>query len=246
MSGAASFGRVVATRAASETRLTMRRGENVLAMVGVPAAALAFFATIGSSGGSRSIETLLPGVLALALVASGLVNLGIATAFERGYGVLKRLGGSPLGRDGLITAKLAVVGVIAMVQVAALMALAVVLGWQPGPDASIVAVLVTVLVGSAAFAAIGLLLAGTLRPEATLVVANTLFLVALLLGGVLVPLGELPETLATIALISPVGALAEAFRAALGDGAGFVGDLAIVAVWGTIGLLGASRTFRWD
>ena len=223
MSLAASFGRVVATRAASETRLTLRRGENLLAMVGLPAAALAFFATIGSGGGSRSIETLLPGVLALALVASGLVNLGIATAFERGYGVLKRLGGSPLGRDGLITAKLAVVGVIALVQVAVLIILAIVLGWQPGPEVSVVAVGATVVIGSAAFAAIGLLLAGTLRPEATLVVANTLFLVALLLGGVLVPLGELPEPLATIALISPVGALAEAFRVALGDGAGSLG-----------------------
>ena len=246
MSLAASFGRVVATRAASETRLTLRRGENLLAMIGLPAAALAFFATIGSGGGSRSIETLLPGVLALALVASGLVNLGIATAFERGYGVLKRLGGSPLGRDGLITAKLAVVGVIALVQVAALIVLAVVLGWQPGPDASVVTVGATVVVGSATFAAIGLLLAGTLRPEATLVVANTVFLVALLLGGVLVPLGELPEPIATIALISPVGALAEAFRVALGDGAGSLGHLAIVGAWGAIGLLGAIRTFRWD
>ncbi len=246
MSRTAPFGRVVATRAASETRLTLRRGENVLAMVGLPAAALAFFATIGSGGGSRGIETLLPGVLALALVASGLVNLGIATAFERGYGVLKRLGGSPLGRDGLITAKLVVVGVIALVQVAALIALAVVLGWRPGPDASVLALVVTVVVGSATFAAIGLLLAGALRPEATLVVANTVFLVALLLGGVLLPIADLPEPLAAIALISPVGALAEAFSAALGQGASVVGSLAVVAIWGALGLLGAIRTFRWD
>ena len=202
---------------------------------------------IGSGGGSRSIETLLPGVLALALVASGLVNLGIATAFERGYGVLKRLGGSPLGRDGLITAKLAVVGVIALVQVAVLIVLAHRPGlatrsggvgggsrWRPS------------LVGSAAFAAIGLLLAGTLRPEATLVVANTLFLVALLLGGVLVPLGELPEPLATIALISPVGALAEAFRVALGSGGELSAITSRSSARGAWRPGGAARTFRWE
>jgi ABC-2 type transport system permease protein len=241
-----SFARIVATRATTEARLTARRGENLLAMVVLPAVVLAFFATIGSGGGSRSIETLLPGVLALALVASGLVNLGIATAFERGYGVLKRLGGSPLGRDGLIAAKLAVVGVVGLAQVAALVALAVALGWRPEPGASVVAILVTLVVGSATFAAIGLFMAGTLRPEATLVVANTLFLVALLLGGVLVPIADLPEPLATIALISPVGALAEAFRAALGDGAGVGGHLAVVAAWGVLAAFGAIRTFRWD
>jgi ABC-2 type transport system permease protein len=246
VSRSASLGRVVAARIASETRLTARRGENILAMVGLPAAALAFFATIGSGGGSRSVEALLPGVLALALVASGLVNLGIATAFERGYGVLKRLGGSPLGRDGLIAAKLSVVGGIAVVQVAGLIGLAIVLGWEPRPGASVVAVVTTVGFGSGAFAALGLLLAGTLRPEATLVVANTLFVVPLILGGVLVPLGDLPGPLHTVALASPFGALAEAFRAALGGAAGFAGHLAIVAVWGGIGLIGAIRTFRWE
>ena len=245
MSQAAAFPRLVTTQAAAEARLTLRRGENLLAMVVLPAAALWVLGSLVPGG--RSLESVLPGVLALALVASGLVNLAIATGYERGYGVLKRLGGSPLGRDGLLAAKLGVVGVIALIQVVALIGLATVMGWRPGPGGwSVVAVLVALLVGSATFASIGLLLAGTLRPEATLVVANVLFLVALVLGGVLVPVPDLPAPLETVAILSPIGALAEAFRAALGAGGDYLTSLAVVAIWGIMAAVGAIRLFRWD
>jgi ABC-2 type transport system permease protein len=244
VSGPASVARLVKTQAGVEGRVTLRRGENLLAMVVLPAAALWVLGSLVSSG--RSLETLLPGVLALALVASGLVNLAIATGFERGYGVLKRLGGSPLGRDGLIAAKLAVVGVIALLQVVALIALAAAMGWQAGQGASAVAVLAALLLGSATFASIGLLLAGTLRPEATLVVANVLFLGALVLGGVVVPVRDLPGPLSSVALASPVGALAEAFRAALGSGGDYLVSLGVVVAWGLVAAAATTRTFRWD
>jgi ABC-2 type transport system permease protein len=240
-----SFGRLVATQAAVEARLTARRGENLLAMVVLPAAALAVFGALGSAGG-RSIATLLPGVLALALVASGLVNLGIATAFERGYGVLKRLGGSPLGRDGLIAAKIAIVSVVAVLQVAALLTLAVAIGWRPASGASLIEIAIAVLIGSATFSSLGLLIAGTLRSEAALVVANVVFLAALPLAGIPIALEELPSPLTTLALASPVGALAAAFGAALGDGAGFLASLGTVAAWGVVAAILTSRTFRWD
>jgi ABC-2 type transport system permease protein len=245
MSRPAPLLRSVAAQVGVEARLTVRRGENLLAMIGLPVAALALFGTLGVAGG-RSLETLVPSVLALALVASGLVNLGIATGFERGYGVLKRLGGSPLGRDGLIAAKVVVVGVIAVLQVVALVALALAIGWRPASDASVSLLGLALVVGSATFSSLGLLIAGMLRAEATLVLANVLFLVALLLGGVLVPLEELPAPLATLALASPVGALADAFRAALGGGAGYLASLAIVAAWGLVAAVLTSRTFRWD
>lgn len=245
MSQPAALPRLVATQAAAEARLTLRRSENLLAVVVLPAAALWVLGSLVPGG--RSLESALPGVLALALVASGLVNLAIATGYERGYGVLKRLGGSPLGRDGLLAAKLGVVGVIALIQVVALIGLATVMGWRPGPGGwSVVAVLVALLVGSATFASIGLLLAGTLRPEATLVVANVLFLVALVLGGVLVPVPDLPATLETVAVLSPIGALAEAFRAALGAGGDYLTSLAVVAIWGIVAAVGAIRLFHWD
>jgi len=250
MSGPAGFGRAVRAQALMEARLTARRGESLLAMIGLPAAALIFFGLVGPSAG-RDPTVLLPAVLALAIVASGLVNLGIATAYERGHGVLKRLGGSSLGREGLLVAKLAVVAAIAVVQVMALVALAAVaLGWRPGPDGSVigvvVAVAVTTLIGASAFAGLGLLIAGTVRPEAALVLANALFLVALMLGGVLVPVQDLPGPLASIAGLLPVGALTEAFRASLGSGGSLATNLGIVAAWGLAALAGAARTFRWE
>ena len=246
MSNAAAFGGLVAAQAAVEGRLTLRRGENVLAMVVLPAAALWFLGSL--PGTTRTVDSILPGVLALALVASGLVNLGIATGFERNYGVLKRLGGSPLGRDGLLVAKLLVVAVIGVSQVILLIALAVAMGFRLGPDASAIALTVALGLGSVTFSALGLLLAGTLRAEATLVVANVLFLVALILGGVLVPLSELPAPLATIAHLSPVGALADAFGAALGiqgSNGGLV-DAGVVLIWGIAAVVATVRLFRWD
>lgn len=244
MNGPASFGRLVSAQAAVEARLTLRRGENLLAMIILPAAALWFLGSL--PGATRTVDSILPGVLALALVASGLVNLAIATGFERGYGVLKRLGGSPLGRDGLLVAKLVVVAVIGFGQVVVLIALAVAMGFRPGPDASPLLSVLALGLGSATFSALGLLLAGTLRAEATLVVANVLFLVALVLGGVLFPLAQLPAALQAIALASPVGALAELFRCALGFGGSYVPNAAIVGAWGVAAALATTRLFRWD
>jgi ABC-2 type transport system permease protein len=244
MSAPAPFGRLVAAQAVVEGRLTLRRGENLLAMVILPAAALWFLGSL--PGTTRTVESILPGVLALAIVASGLVNLAIATGFERGYGVLKRLGGSPLGRDGLLVAKLVVVAVIGVAQVILLIALAMAMGFRPGSDASPAALVAATVLGSATFSALALLLAGTLRAEATLVVANVLFLASLVLGGVLVPLANLPDALQTVALLSPVGALAELFRCALGFGGSVFENAVVVAGWGVGAALAAARYFRWD
>jgi len=227
-----------------EARLTARRGENLLAMIGIPLAVLLFVALFVSVRGAY--DALLPGTLAIAIVASGLVNLGIATAYERGYGVLKRLGGSPLERSGLVAAKLTVVVAIGLVQVVALAGLAAVLGWRPEPDVSVLAVALTTVLGSAAFAGLGLAIAGTLRPEAALVVANVLFLLAIGFGGGLVPITDLPAPLPTVLRLLPVGALGEAFAAALGSGTSLMAPLAILGAWAVASFALAVRTFRWD
>lgn len=245
MSGPASWPRTVLVQARTEARLTARRGENLLAMVGIPVGVLLFVGTVIRPRGA--VEVTLPGTLAVAILASGLVNLGIATAYERGYGVLKRLGGSPLGRSGLVAAKVGVVVAIALAQVVALVAVATLaLGWHAGPGASAIAVVVTTLLGAAAFAGLGLTLAGTVRPEAALVGANVLFLLALGFGGALVPISDLPGPVATVVRLLPVGALADAFGAALGSGADLARPLAVAAGWAAVAVIAAARTFRWD
>ncbi len=228
-----------------EARLTGRRGENLLAMVAIPIAVLLFVGWfVVPTGG---VGTALPGTLSIAVLAGCLVNLGIATAYERSYGVLKRLGGSPLGRSGLVAAKAGIVLAIAIAQVAGLLLVAaLVLGWRPGPELNVPALAVATVLGAVAFAGLGLLIAGTLRPEAALVIANVLFLLALVLAGALVPLDELPDGVATVARLLPTGALTEAFAVALGSGGDAARPLTVLAAWAAIAVTAAARLFRWD
>ena len=223
-------------QATMELRLTARRGENVLVTIVIPVAVLLFFATAGivPTGVGDPVDFLLPGTLALAVIATSLVNLGIATAYERNYGVLKRLGGSPLTRGGLLTAKMGTVLVVEIAQVVLLVVIAAgVLGWSAGSGASIPVFIVSLLLGTAAFAGLGLLMAGALRAEATLALANGLFIAFLLLGGIVLPVSHLPDPLAAIAPWLPAAALADAFRAALGAGdVDLARSLAVLAVVG--------------
>jgi ABC-2 type transport system permease protein len=233
-----------------ELRLTARRGENVLVTIVIPVVVLLFFASVSvlPTGAARPVDFLLPGTLALAVIATSLVNLGIATAYERQYGVLKRLGGSPLTRGGLLAAKMGTVLVVEIAQVVLLVAIAALaLGWTPGPGASLAAFTASLVLGTLAFAGLGLLLAGALRAEATLALANGLFIAFLLLGGIVVPVSQLPAPLATVASVLPAAALADAFRVAFGSGTGEIGPpLLILAAWGVVTVVGAARTFRWE
>jgi ABC-2 type transport system permease protein len=232
-----------------ELRLTARRGENVLVTIVITAVVLVFFASFGVLAGSsgRPVDFLLPGSIALAIVATSLVNLGIATAYERHYGVLKRLGGSPLTRGGWLTAKVVAVLAVELAQVVLLVAIAgLVLGWRLPAGASFALLAVVLLLGTVAFAGLGLLLAGTLRAEATLALANALFLASVLVGGIVLPVDELPAPLATVAAILPAAALSDALRAALGTGGDALGPLAILLVWGAAAAALAARTFRWE
>lgn len=234
---------------AVELRLTARRGENVLVTILIPVAVLLFFASVDvvDTANEPAVDFLLPGTLALAVIATGLVNLGIATAYERSYGVLKRLGGSPLTRTNLVAAKIGAVLVIEVIQAILLISIGwLVLGWRPGPDASAALFLAILALGTLTFAGLGLLLAGTLRAEATLALANGLFLATMLLGGIVVPLHRLPEPVATVAAWFPGAALAEGFGIALGGSGDALAAMGILAAWGIATAGFAIRTFRWE
>jgi ABC-2 type transport system permease protein len=247
VSAPATLPRMVAAQAGMELRLTARRGENLFVTLVLPAALLAFFASVPvlPSEGTSAVAFLLPGTLGLAIIATAFVNLGIATAFERGYGVLKRLGGSPLPRSGLLAAKVAAVVVVEAAGVVILLVVAVVLGWRPEPGIS-PAVIAAAVLGTFTFASLGLLLAGALRPEATLAIANALFVLFLLVGGVILPISRLPEPLATVARALPSGALTDALRAGFTGTGDVVVPLVVLAAWGIVGALVAARTFRWE
>ena len=236
-------------QAAVELRLTARRGENVLVTVIIPAVVLVFFASVDLLPVSAGppVGFLLPGSLALAVIATSLVNLGISTAYERSYGVLKRLGGSPLTRANLVAAKIAAILALELLQVVLLVTIAsLVLGWSPPQGTAPALVAVTLLLGTLAFAGLGLLLAGALRAETTLALGNALFLVALLLGGIILPVDHLPGPLAAVAPWLPAAALSDAFRAALGSGGEVLRPVAVLTGWGIASVAITVRTFRWE
>lgn len=253
VSRAAPVSRAILALTALELRLLARRGENVLATIVIPVAVLLFFA--GTSViplAARPVDFLLPGSIALGIIAAGLVNLGIATAYDRTYGVLKRLGGSPLPRWGLIVAKVLAVGVLEAVQVVILVVVAVLaFGWTPGPDWSPLLLVTALVLGTAAFAGLGLLLAGTLRAEATLALANGLFLAFLMLGGIILPIDHLPDFLQAIAAALPASALSVLLRAALDSGGAGAAvsvpePLWVLSAWAAFAVLLAARRFRWE
>ncbi|HEY7937006.1 MAG TPA: ABC transporter permease [Candidatus Limnocylindrales bacterium] len=250
LSNAAPARQATLAQLGMELRLTARRGENLFVIVVLPLILLIFFALVPAltPNTPKPIDFLLPGILALAVISTSLVNLSIATAFERSYGVLKRLGGSPLPRAGLVAAKIGAVIVVEVLQVALLTGVAVALfGWAPGAGASIAVVIAAFGLGTLAFGGLGLLMAGTLRAEGTLAAANGLFLVLLLLGGVILPVDHLPGLLADLARVLPASALSDAYRIGLGSASGgALPSLLVLLGWGAIASLLAARSFRWE
>src|SRR5579883_1737473 len=247
-SRAASFGAQVAAQTRVELLLTLRRGESVLITLIVPVVLLIFFASLNiiPTSTGKAVDFLLPGMLALAVMATGMVSLGIATAYERYYGVLKRLGSSPLPRSGLIIAKVISVLALEVIQIIVLVGVAILFyGWRP--IGSPLLALLVMAIGTITFSALGLAMAGGLRAEATLAGANALYLLFLLLGGGILPLNHLPAPLAAFAQILPAAALTQALQASLTNGAAFPSfALTILVAWAIVILLVAIKTFRWE
>ncbi|MFL6137832.1 MAG: ABC transporter permease [Frankiaceae bacterium] len=237
---------------ATELGLTLRRGESVLLTLVIPLGLLATFtllpivaaADVGRGTAARA-GFFVPGVVALAVMSTAFTGQAIATGYERQYGVLKLLGATPLPRWVLLTAKTAAVCAVEILQVALVLLLGVALGWRAHGSAA--GVLALVVLGTAAFSGLGLLMAGTLRAEVTLAAANLVWFALLVLGGVLFPVTYFGATAGRLLEALPMAALADALRAVLRDGAAPPPhDLATLAGWGVGGLAVAAALFRWE
>ena len=238
--------RALVAQARAETLLQLRRGENLVVTLAIPLGILVFFAKVDaiSTDFAHPVDFLVPGVLSLAVMASAMVSLGIATGFERRYGVLKRLGTTPLSRGGLLVAKTATVLALELLQILLVVAVGIAIGWHV--PAGIIPAVGLLLVGTVAFTGIGMLMAGTLRAEATLAAANGLFLVLLFLGGMAYPLAKLPTPIQDFAKALPAAALSETVRSVLTPQAFPVGELAVLVAWAIAAPLLAARYFRWE
>ncbi|MFF3347969.1 ABC transporter permease [Streptomyces sp. NPDC002779] len=245
--GAAPLPRMIMAQAALETRMLLRNGEQLLLTVIIPTLLLVLFSTVDivDTGEGEAVDFLAPGILALAVMSTAFTGQAIATGFERRYGVLKRLAASPLPRWGLMTAKTLSVLVTEVLQVLLVTVIAFTLGWDP--QGSPAAVVLLLILGTAAFSGLGLLMAGTLPAEATLAAANLVFLLLLLGGGVVVPLDRFPDAAQDVLGLLPIAALSDGLRDVLRHGTGMPwADLGILAVWAVAGLAAAGKFFRWE
>ncbi|WP_405874103.1 MULTISPECIES: ABC transporter permease [unclassified Streptomyces] len=245
--GAAPLPRMIAAQAVLETKMLLRNGEQLLLTAVIPTLLLVLFSSVDivDTGTGKSVDFLTPGILALAVMSTAFTGQAIATGFERRYGVLKRLASSPLPRWGLMTAKTASVLVTEILQVILLTVIAFALGWSPHGNP--LAVLLLLILGTAAFSGLGLLMAGTLKAEATLAAANLVFLLLLVGGGVIVPMDKFPQGAQDVLGLLPISALSDGLRDVLQHGAGMPwGDLGILGVWAVVGLAVAGKFFRWE
>ena len=248
--GAAPMRQMILAQTVMETRMLLRNGEQLTVTMVIPLALLAMFSLepLVSVGGGSRIDFLAPGIIALAIMSTAFTSQAISTGFERRYGVLKRLGAEPLSRVGLISAKTISVILVELLQAVLITAIAFGLGWSPHARAlAFLTVPLLVLTGTAAFSGLALLMAGALRAEATLALANLIYIALLGLGGVVFPLTKFPAAAHPYLTLLPTGALATGLRSVLAHAAGFpVRDLIVLVVWAVLGIGLAARTFRWE
>ena len=230
-----------------ELTVMARNGEQLLLLVVIPVMLLVFFSQtdfLPTITGNK-IDFLMPGILGLAVMSTAMVSLGIATGFERNYGVLKRLGTTPLGTQRLVLAKVSAICVIEVAQLTLLIIVGQLLGWSPN-RINIAQVLVILLIGTSCFAGIGLMLAGRLRAEINLAAQNGLYLVLFLLGGILVSNGELPKSLGDVAQVLPSSLLSSLLRDSFNNKMIVIADAIALGGW-AIAMCGlAATTFKWS
>lgn len=247
MSAPASLTRRVILQSRYETSTMLRNGEQLVLAIVLPLMALIGLTVtplLDGTGTSR-IDMATPGVLALCAISTAFTGQGIATGFDRRYGVLRFLSTTPLGKAGLISGKIIAVLAVLAIQVVIVSVVALFMGWQPSLAGAGLALILLVL-GAAAFTALGLFVAGTVRPEATLAITNLLWVLLAAVGGVVIPARRLPELMETIVGFLPSGALGSALRDALINGRLDVASLLVLAAWTVAAGLAAVRWFKWS
>ena len=248
--------RRILRQAAYDFRLTMANGEQLLLTMLIPigilfglvyATGIPVTAGIEDTAAFQRIDFVLPGVLTVAVLSSAFASLAIATGFDRRSGALLLLATTPLSRVDLILARALSTLVIVLAQTMVLCLISLTLGWRPSGMA--LASLAYVIVGALSLAACAVTVAGLLRAEATLAIANGLFLILLVAGGTALPAASLPDVLAWLARFLPSGALGEGLRTSMLEGALNTSawiPLVVLLAWGLVAALVARRTFRWD
>lgn len=249
--GSAPMGRMLAAQTAMELKLTLRNGEQLLLNLIIPVLlTVVLVAEPFIDVGHRSRSGFfVPGILALAVMSASFTGLAIATGFDRKYGVLKRLGATPLPRSVLLLGKAGSVTVLELLQILLICLIGVAVGWRPhgSPAVTVPSAALLVVLGTAAFAGLAMLIAGVLRAEATLALANIVWFGLLVVGDVVFPLARFPHGFEVVLAVTPTAALAHGLRVVLTGGSGPpLHDVVALAAWAVVALTAAARFFRWE
>jgi len=243
--GRAATGTVLARQIRMELLLTARRGEAIVLAMGVPllvllGAGLTHATTLPTDD---RLGYVVPGVLALTVMSTAFTGQAITTGYERSYGVLKRLGASPLTRPGLLAAKTVAVLGLVLAQVLVLATVGVAAGWRPELARIVPALAVTAL-ATAAYCGLALLIASVLKPETTTAAATLIYVVMLAAGGIMF---AAPDLGPAQWFLLPLAAHAEALRAALTAGTAIPGTIWLsLLLWAAVSVTAAAKRFRWE
>lgn len=235
---------MLAAQSALELKLLLRNGEQLLLTMFIPITLLVGLTLLplGSFGPNRA-ATFVPVIMALAVVSTAFTGQAIAVAFDRRYGALKRLGATALPIWGIVAGKSLAVVAVVFLQAIILGTIAIALGWRPELAGLALGALIIAL-GTAGFAALGLLLGGTLRAEIVLAIANLLWFVFAGLGALTVDTEMVPIAVKWVARLTPSGALTEALSQAMSVSVDWFG-VVVLTVWGALAALAALRWFRF-
>lgn len=242
--GRGRLSRMLLTQARTEFVLTLRNGEQLLLTLLIPLGMLVGLTVLNVVPvPAPRVDNVTPRILALAVMSTAFTGQAIALGFDRRYGVIKRLAATALPRWSLVAGRmLAVLGVV-LVQLVVLGAVALALGWRPSLTGLLPAAAL-IVAGTAAFGALGVLLGGALRAEIVLAVANMVWLLLVVAGGIVLSIHALPGPLSTVAAALPSGALAEGLRTALVTGIAPWAALGILLAWTAAAAMFAARTLR--
>jgi ABC-2 type transport system permease protein len=270
----ASFGigrtlRLGLSRVVYETRAYFRAGDTVfftflfpVVLLGIFSVAFQGLGNVGEnpdgSGGISQAAFYLPGMLAAGILLSGVQNLGVDIAVERGDGTLKRLAGTPLPVLSYFIGKMGQVLVTSAAQAVILLLLArVVFGVELPQDAEHwLRFLWVYLLGIATAAVLGIAISRLPRSgkSASAVIIPPL-LILQFISGVYLQFSLLPDWLQTVASVFPLKWIAQGMRAALlpdsfasaepGGSWNLAGVAIVLGIWLVLGLIVCRVTFRW-
>ena len=235
--------RRVSAHARWELKLLIRNGEQLLLTFVIPVVLLLALGLTHLS--TQKINAAVPTVFAVSILATCFTSLAIGTGFERRSGALRYLGTTPLSRLDLILGKLIATATLTLMSLAVVAITGLFLDWRPS-IAGIGIALIVVLLSAAVWVSWALVIAGHFRAEAVLAIANGLFLVMMIFGGIVIATSHMPNAVAHVVDLLPSAAMANGLRDALESGSVPALAISILVFWAIAGIWLAKKVFRWE